>query len=279
MDSSGGSALITGGARGIGRAVALRLAKEGITVAIGDRKAQDAKAVAEECAAAGAPDSIALGFDQSDPDAAYRFVDDAVDQVGPLRYLFANAGTGAFSPFVDMDPADWKRLIDVNVNGTFYVCQGFSRHRIVEGGGGSMVLNASSGADTISDLLSAYCTSKAGVAMLMKHIAAELGSYRIRANAIMPGVVESPMTSPMISQDKWRLMVERETPMGRWGQPEEVAELVAFLLSEKSGYITGSSIMIDGGSTLHGAPRWYSLDYSRENEADWEHRFAQYPYA
>jgi NAD(P)-dependent dehydrogenase (short-subunit alcohol dehydrogenase family) len=110
-------------------------------------------------------------------------------------------------------------------------------------------------------------------------MASELGNYRINVNAICPGVVESGMTGPMLSREEWRRMLKRETPVGRWGEPRDVAKLVAFLLSDDAGYINGEDIMIDGGSTLGGAPRWYSLDYTRANEVDWQAQDRRYPYA
>ena len=141
-----------------------------------------------------------------------------------------------------------------------------------------MVLTASSGSRVIADQLGAYCASKAAVEMLMKHMAAELGNYRINVNAILPGVVETGMTGPMLAEEKWRRMLVRETPVGRWGKPQDIAKLVAFLLSEDAGYINGEGIMIDGGSTLHGYPRWYGLDYTKQNECDWDAVFQHYPY-
>ena len=97
-------------------------------------------------------------------------------------------------------------------------------------------------------------------------------------NAILPGVVETGMTGPMLSEAKWRRMLQRETPVGRWGKPEDVAKLVAFLLSDDAAYVNGEDVMIDGGSTLHGVPRWYSLDYTKANECDWNAAFDRYPY-
>jgi NAD(P)-dependent dehydrogenase (short-subunit alcohol dehydrogenase family) len=256
--------------------VALHLAESGVAVAIADRKGDQAREVASECAALGV-DAVAIEFDQVEPEAATSCVSAARD-IGELRMLFANAGTGRFRPFLDMDPEEWQFVIDVNLNGTFYVCQAFCRHLVDRGGGGSVVLNASSGARTIADQLSAYCASKAGVDMLMQHMASELGTHRIRVNAVMPGVVESPMTAPMLERDHWRRMLEREVPLGRWGQPEEVAKVVGFLLSEYASYVNGTSVLVDGGSTLHASPRWYALDYSLAS-ADWEACFAHYPYA
>jgi NAD(P)-dependent dehydrogenase (short-subunit alcohol dehydrogenase family) len=273
-----GAALITGGARGIGRAVALELARSGVPVAIADRKGDQASEAAQECGELGVR-ATAIEVDQADPDAAYACVARAAAELGPLTMLFANAGTGRFRPFIEMDPAEWRMVIDVNLNGTFYMSQAFCRHRIDDGGGGSIVLNASSGADTIADQLSAYCASKSGVVMLMRHMASELGCHRIRVNAVMPGVIESPMTESMLREEHWQRALKRETPLGRWGQPEEVASVVLFLLSHAASYVNGTCVMIDGGSTLHGFPRWYALDYSESGETDWAQRFQHYPYA
>jgi NAD(P)-dependent dehydrogenase (short-subunit alcohol dehydrogenase family) len=125
----------------------------------------------------------------------------------------------------------------------------------------------------------AYGASKAAVVNLARHLASELGNYRINVNAICPGVVESAMTAPMLAREEWRRMLVRQTPAGRWGRTEDVAKLVAFLLSDDAGYINGEDIMIDGGSTLQGAPRWYSLDYTETNVCDWSTPLEKYPYA
>lgn len=273
----GKHALVTGGARGLGRAAALELAARGADVAVADRKLEQAEETAAECRALGVG-AVAVALDQADPDSAAACVAQSAGALGGVDLVFANAGTGKFKPFIDMTPQEWRLIMDVNLNGTFYVCQAAARQMIRQGTGGAMVLTASSGAQVLADQLSAYCTSKAGVVMMMKHMASELGSYRIRANAIMPGVVETGMTGPMLQEPRWRSMLLRETPVGRWGQAEDVAKLVAFLLSDDAGYINGESIMIDGGSTLHGFPRWYALDYSKVNQADWEERFSDYPY-
>ncbi len=276
-DFSGKVALVTGGGRGLGRAAALDLAKRGATVAVADRKGDAARETADLADADGGSCS-AYEFDQADSASVESCIAKVLAEHGQIDLLFANAGTGKFAPLVEMAKEDWDFLIQINLNGTFYVCQEVAKHMIDRGKGGSMVLTASSGAAVIADQLGAYCASKAAIVMLMKHLASELGSYRVRCNAVMPGVVETGMTQPMLSQERWRRMVRRQTPLGRWGQPEEVAKLVNFLLSDDAAYITGEAIMIDGGSTLHGFPRWYALDYSKENRADWEALFDEYPY-
>jgi len=111
---------------------------------------------------------------------------------------------------------------------------------------GSIVFTASSGATTVCDQLSAYCASKAAVLMLARHMATELGPARIRTNAVLPGVIATDMTAPMLERARWQNMVARETPVGRAGRPEEVARLVAFLLSDDAAYINGEGIAIDG---------------------------------
>jgi NAD(P)-dependent dehydrogenase (short-subunit alcohol dehydrogenase family) len=197
---------------------------------------------------------------------------------GQIDLLFANAGTGRFSPLADMPKKDWNLIIQVNLNGTFYFCQEVARRMMERGQGGKMVLTASSGATVIADQLGAYCVAKAGVVMLMKHLASELGNYRINVNAILPGVIETAITAEKMKQPVARNMLVRQTPVGRWGTTTDVAKLVAFLLSDDAAYINGEGVMIDGGSTLHGYPRWYALDYTEKNKADWEALFSEYPY-
>jgi 3-oxoacyl-[acyl-carrier protein] reductase len=270
-------ALVTGGGRGLGQATAVELAARGARVAVADRKPEIAEETVELCNKAGR-DARAFVFDQAKAESVEACIAEIAAAYGQIDLLFANAGTGKFAPVADMKKADWDFVIQVNLNGTFYVCQEVVKRMIARGQGGRIVLTASSGSRVIADQLGAYCASKAGVEMLMKHLAAELGNYRINVNAILPGVVETGMTGPMLAEEKWRRMLVRETPVGRWGKPQDVAKLVAFLLSDDAGYINGEGIMIDGGSTLHGFPRWYALDYTKQNECDWEAAFEKYPY-
>lgn len=276
-DFSGKVALVTGGGRGLGQATAIELATRGARVAVADRKPEIAEETVELCNNAG-ENACAFVFDQAKAESVEACIAEVGGHYGQIDLLFANAGTGKFAPVADMKKSDWDFVIQVNLNGTFYVCQEVVKRMIARGQGGKIVLTASSGSRVIADQLGAYCASKAAVEMLMKHMAAELGNYRINVNAILPGVVETGMTGPMIAEEKWRRMLVRETPVGRWGKPQDVAKLVAFLLSDDAGYINGEGIMIDGGSTLHGFPRWYALDYTKENECNWEAAFERYPF-
>ena len=276
-DFKGKVALVTGGARGLGQASAVELARRGAVVAVADRKAEAAEETARLCKEH-TPGAQAFVYDQADAASVENCVNEVVKACGGIDALFANAGTGSFAPIVDMKKTAWDFLMQVNLNGTFYVCQDVARQMIKQGRGGKIVLTASSGSTVMCDQLGAYWASKAGVLMLMKHMASELGNYRINVNAIQPGVIATGMTGPMLSQPTLQRMLVRETPVGRWGKPEDVAKLVAFLLSDDASYINGEGIMIDGGSTLHGYPRWFALDYTKDQQCDWEQTFADYPY-
>jgi 3-oxoacyl-[acyl-carrier protein] reductase len=271
-------ALVTGGARGIGQETALELARRGAKVAIADRKLEQAQETAVLCTKESGQDAQAFMVDQGKPEDVESCVASVIEHFGQIDLLFANAGTGRFSPLADMAKRDWNMIIQVNLNGTFYFCQEVAKRMMERGEGGKMVLTASSGAAVVADQLGAYCVAKAGVVMLMKHLASELGNYRINVNAILPGVIETAITAEKMKQPVARNMLVRQTPVGRWGTTTDVAKLVAFLLSDDAGYINGEGIMIDGGSTLHGYPRWYSLDYAEKNKADWEALFEEYPY-
>ena len=279
-DFKGKVALVTGGGRGLGQGACVELAARGAQVAVADRKAEIAEETVALCNQAAHNDkgAKAFVFDQAKAESVEACVAEVVAHYGQIDLLFANAGTGKFVPLVDMKKADWDFIIQVNLNGAFYVCQEVAKRMIARGKGGKMVLTASSGAKVIADQLGAYCASKAAVEMLMKHLAAELGNYRINVNAILPGVIETGMTTPMLRDERMQRMLIRETPVGRWGKPQDVAKLVAFLLSDDASYINGEGIMIDGGQTLHGFPRWYALDYTKDNVCDWEERFNEYPY-
>ena len=262
--------LITGAAGGIGRAAARQFCREGASVALVDRDADGLGEIAEECRELGAPQVLELELNQTDASAVAEAIETVWTELGRADALFANAGYGKLAPFLEVSARDWQRHVDVNVTGTFSVCQEAARRMAEDRGGGSIVINASSGAEVYADQLSAYCVTKAATRMLAIAMASELGVHRVRVNAVMPGVIETGMTAPMLADDRHREVLTAETPVGRLGKPEDVAKLVCFLASDDAEYMTGAALMIDGGQTIHGHPRWFRLDYRDAHEERWE---------
>jgi NAD(P)-dependent dehydrogenase (short-subunit alcohol dehydrogenase family) len=265
-------AVVTGAAGDIGQATAVRLAREGATLAVADRKAELLAETVALCESAGAA-VLPLAIDQTDAAAVDSGLARVLDRFGRIDHLFANAGYGKFATFLEQPAKEWSRHVDVNLTGTFLICQATARSMVDGRRGGSIVINASSGAVQHTDLLSAYCSTKAGLRMLAVGMASELGNHRIRVNTVMPGVVETGMTGPMLSGpdgDAHRAALLEDTPVGRLGEPEDIAALVTFLLSDEAGFITGESISIDGGQTILGHPRWYFTDHRRAHEEFWK---------
>lgn len=262
--------VVTGAAGGIGSAAAVQLSSRGADVALLDRNSDGLELVAAECASHGV-DVVSLSVDQTDRRAVDAAVATVIERYGRVDGLFANAGYGQFATFLGTTERNWQRHVDVNLTGTFHVCQAVAQAMVAARRGGSIVVNASSGAEVYSDQLPAYCTTKAAVRMLAIAMAAELGVHRIRVNSILPGVIESAMTGPMLGGEQaHRDVLISETPVGRLGQPADVANLVAFLLSEEAAFITGAGVRIDGGQTIHGHPRWFRLDYREAYTENWQ---------
>jgi NAD(P)-dependent dehydrogenase (short-subunit alcohol dehydrogenase family) len=266
----GKTALVTGAAGGIGAETARSFAREGARLLLLDHNPEPLAALADECRAGGAPSVLALDVDQTDRSALAEAVEAGWSNCGRIDALFANAGYGQFSPFLSLTEKAWSRHVDVNLNGTFHVCQEVAKRMAADRGGGAIVINASSGAVVYADQLSAYCTTKAALRMLAIAMASELGVHRIRVNAVMPGVIETSMTAPMLADERQRQALMAETPVGRLGRPQDVADLVCFLASDQASYITGEAVMVDGGQTIHGYPRWFKLDYRHEFDEQWE---------
>ena len=262
--------LITGGGGGIGAAAARQFASEGAQIVLLDRALDGLAQTAAECRERGSPQVVEYGVSQTDAAAVAEAVEEAWAACGRIDVLFANAGYGKLAPFLSLSAPDWNRHVEVNLTGTFHVCQEVARRMAADRGGGAIVLNASSGAAVYADQLSAYCATKAAVRMLAIGMASELGVHRIRVNAIMPGVIETGMTAPMLADERHREVLMAETPVGRLGRPGDVASLVCFLASAEAEYITGEAVMIDGGQTIHGHPRWFRLDYGRPHDERWE---------
>jgi NAD(P)-dependent dehydrogenase (short-subunit alcohol dehydrogenase family) len=262
-------ALVTGAGGDIGAATARRLAEEGASLALFDRKAElladTAAAVRENGAAV-----ECYGVDQVDRGAVDEALAAVTERFGALDVLFANAGYGQFGTFLEMTERQWNRHVDVNLTGTFNVCQSAARQMVAAAQGGALVINASSGAVQHADHLSAYCATKSALRMLAIGMASELGVHRIRVNSVMPGVIETGMTSVMLADERHRETILAETPTGRLGRPEDVAALVCFLASGEAAFVSGESVLVDGGQTIHGHPRWFRTDYRNAHREQWE---------
>jgi len=264
---TGKTALITGAAGDIGAATAAAFARAGADVVVTDRRADALEAVAAAVAEAGGQ-VLAHACDQTDPEAVAALFARIGERFGRLDAAFINAGYGRYGALIDLPYEQWRKHIDVNLNGGFLMAQGAARLMRDAGRGGAIVMNASTAATSICDLLGAYAASKSGVRMLAKSLASELGVWRIRVNLVLPGVIETAMTKSLIDDPAVRGDALSNTPVGRLGRPEDIARMAAFLCSDEAGYVTGAEILVDGGQTLHGYPRWFSADYA-EAGAEW----------
>jgi NAD(P)-dependent dehydrogenase (short-subunit alcohol dehydrogenase family) len=238
----GERALVTGGGSGIGRAVCERFAAEGAAVAVLDRDVETATAVA---AAIG---GIAQPADVRDHRAVTAATDAAAAALGGLSILVTNAGASGLSLLHETDPAWFERMVQINLLGTFHAMHAALPH-LLAGGRGAIVTNGSGSATrpTYGEL--AYSSAKAGVVALTRGAAQEYGPA-IRVNCVSPGIIRTPMSEPMFQLDGALDPAWEATPLGRPGTAEEVADVILFLASERSRYITGQDIVVDGGLGL-----------------------------
>lgn len=255
------NALVTGAAGDIGVATARRFIKAGASVILTDRQADRLEAVGDMLRGEGGS-VLVHAADQTEP-AEVANLFDRIRSGGGLGAAFVNAGYGRACPLIDLTIDDWRRHIDVNLTGSFLIIQNAAKVMVAQGDGGAIVVNASTAAAHVCDLLGAYAASKAGLKMLVRSFASELGSQRIRINTIMPGVIETKMTQSLLNDDATRHDLLSNTPVGRLGAPEDIAELAYFLCSKASGFITGAEVLVDGGQTIHGYPRWFTSDYAK----------------
>lgn len=241
----GKRAVVTGGASGIGEAIARRLAAEGAHVAIWDRNADGAQATAAAISGAGGT-AIGLGCDVSDREAVAAAADQTHAQLGPVAILVNNAGIDAFEPFLDISPESWDRVIGINLTGQFTVTQVLLPD-MLEAGWGRVVNISSSSAQTGAPYMTHYAASKGGVIGFTKALAMEFADKGITVNNVPPGFVDTPMLrSSPVDVDKHA----PTTPMKRAGRPEDIAAAVAYLASEDAGYVTGQTLSVNGGRYL-----------------------------
>ncbi len=255
MGSLGGKvALVTGAASGIGRACAERFAAEGARVALADVNADALAALGE---ALGAERALAVPCDVTDESQVAALVARTVERFGGVDTALFAAGAGGAGPVHLLDADVFDRVMKLNVYGVFYSLKHAAQQMLTQGRGGTLTAIASLNAHQPAEGLAAYTTSKAAVAMLMQNAALELGRHGIRANAIGPGLVETPLSAPLWGHAGIREAFIEETPLGRYAQPAEVAALAVFLAGEESAFLTGQTIYLDGGQSLKKYPELF----------------------
>jgi NAD(P)-dependent dehydrogenase (short-subunit alcohol dehydrogenase family) len=255
---AGQVAIVTGGARGIGRGIAARFVRDGAHVFIGDRDSATARATAAELtsgAVTGAR-ADAMELDASNRDQVEAMVDAVVRDTGRLDIFAANAGIGGTSLFVETSDESWDRILGINLRGAFIGVQAAARAMRRLGHGGRIVVTASTNSFWMETDLAAYNASKAGVLAMARTAAMELARDGITVNAVGPGLIATDLTRSVTEDPDNAASYLRQIPIRRFGTPDDVAGAVAFLVSPDAAWITGHLLVVDGGQTL-GTP---SLD-------------------
>jgi 3-oxoacyl-[acyl-carrier protein] reductase len=247
MSLEGKIAIITGGARGIGRAIAETLAKRGANVVIADRQFVLAETTAQEIASATGRKTLAVALEVSDGASAKAMVEKTVAAFDRIDILVNNAGVTRDNLIMRMDEADWDTVIDVNLKGAWTCSKAVVRTMMKQHYGRIINISSVSGLAGQAGQTN-YSASKAGLVGLTKALAREMASRQITVNAVAPGFVPTALTNDLPEELKETMI--KMTPLGRWGKPEEIAYAVAFFASDEAAYITGQVLSIDGGMMM-----------------------------
>ena len=248
-------ALITGGASGIGLATAQLFASEGAHVAMFDRNADLVNEAAREIG----PSALAISGDVTNEADVERMVASCVERFGRLDIGFNNAGIAGAAPIHEHTLEHFQRVVDVCLTGVFLCLKHQSTQLIEQGDGGSLINTASINATQATKGLSAYCSAKAGVAMLTKVSALELGEHGIRVNAIGPGHTRTPLTERARDVEGFDEAMIGATPLGRLGEPSDIAQMALYLGSDASPWVSGQLLYVDGGITVNELPPGFNL--------------------
>ena len=248
QDFQGKVAIVTGAGRGMGRAVALRLAAGGASVAVNDLRSEDAQRVADELTDSGTK-SVAVQGDVTKSSDVGQMVDSTIDSLGAVHILINNAGVLRPTPVIDIEEDEWDFVVGVNLKGT-YLCSRAVLPAMRNQGWGRIVNFSSTAGKNVSTVGGAhYTAAKAGILGFTRHLAKEEAAYGITVNSVCPGLIDTEMVRDTISEDRADAYAA-SFPIQRLGEPEEVAELVAFLASDRASYITGASLDINGGDLM-----------------------------
>lgn len=245
---SGKVALVTGGSRGIGKAIAVGLAKFGADVAVTSRKLPDLEEVAKEIKGLGRR-SMAVATHVGRMEEINNLVPKIKEELGRIDILVNNAGTNpTMDQAMDIEERAWDSIMNLNLKGLFFLSQAVARLMKEQGGG--KIINVASVAGITPDILPAYSISKAGVIMATKVMAQQWAQYNIRVNAIAPGLVKTRFSEALWSNPDILQVAMRRTPLRRVAEPDELVGAVIFLASDASSYVTGHVLVVDGGSAI-----------------------------
>jgi len=247
LSLEGRTAIVTGGARGIGKAIAETLAARGAKVAVADLQMELAEETAKGIAANSSVETIALEVDVSDQASAKAMVKSAIEKFGKIDILVNNAGITRDGLIMRMKEVDWDMVLDINLKGAFNCSQALARPMMKARYGRIINITSVSGIAGQAGQTN-YSSSKAGLIGFTKALAKELGSRNITVNAVAPGFIETVLTVDL--PEEIRDFSMKMTPMARFGQPEDIANAVAFLAAEESSFITGVTLQVDGGMVM-----------------------------
>ena len=249
FDLSARIAIVTGGSSGIGHEIAKALARKGARVAISNRRKEEGERAARAITEMGG-EAFAVPADVSQKKSVEEMVQKVLGQFGRIDILVNSAGVNIRKSALDYEESDWDQVIDINLKGTFLMCQAVGRIMVEQKRG--KIINISSAVEKIGmEMRIAYCASKGGISQLTKSLAIEWAPYGVNVNAVGPGFIRTGLLAKLIEQDPTFVpMVQRRVPLGRLGLPEEVAGVVLLLASDAGDYITGQTIFVDGGWTI-----------------------------
>lgn len=257
MSLAGKVALVTGSSQGIGQGIVLRLAEAGADVVINYRSHPEGaeetlakvQAIGGKCHLAECPKSrgYTIQADLGNVAMVEELIAESIEHFGKLDILVNNAGIEKHAPFWEVTEADYDAVLNVNLKGVFFATQTFVKHLIATKRTGRIINISSVHEDLPFPNFAAYCVSKGGLKMLTRNLAVELGPLGITINNVAPGAIETPINTKLLNDPEKLSALLNNIPLGRLGQPEDVASLVAFLASDQASYITGSTFFVDGG--------------------------------